>query len=248
VLLWSTWAARRDSLRGLLLWTAALFYLAYSYAYYVLSPEFNVLYLAYIAIVAMSLYGCLYLLINTDAEAVAARFSASTSVRVVSAFLMTLSIGLGLAWVAMIVSYLTSGATPSRVSLVVWPMDLVVAFPAMFWGGLWLWRRQPLGYAVATVLLVKAGLLGVTLVVNTSLASTFWGVAPDPAVPVYAIGGLGGVALAAQYLRSLDRPHPPAPLAEAATGAPDEAAPKWADLARRPRTPRSRRRRTGQWS
>ena len=27
-------------------------------------------------------------------------------------------------------------------------MDLVVAFPAMFWGVLWLCRRQPLGYAV----------------------------------------------------------------------------------------------------
>jgi len=50
----------------------------------VLSPEFNVLYLAYIAIVAMSLYGCLYLLISTDAQAVAARFSARTPVRVAS--------------------------------------------------------------------------------------------------------------------------------------------------------------------
>jgi hypothetical protein len=67
LLLWSVWAARRGSLRGLLLWTAALFYLAYSYsyAYYVLSPESNVLCLAYIAIAAMSLYGCLYLLIST---------------------------------------------------------------------------------------------------------------------------------------------------------------------------------------
>jgi hypothetical protein len=224
LLLWSVWSARAGSLRGLLLWTAALFYLAYSYAYYVLSPEFNGLYLVYIAIVAMSLYGCLYLLINTDAEVVAARFSAGTSARVASAFLMTLSVGLGLAWVAMIVSHLTSGTAPSRVSQVVWPMDLVVAFPAMFWGGLWLWRRQPLGYTVATVLLVKAGLLGVTLVVNTWLATTFWGVAPDAAVPVYALGGLGGVALAASYLRSLDRSHPPAPVADA-TGAPTSRRP-----------------------
>ena len=194
LLLGSVWATRRGSLRGLLLWTAALFYLAYSYAYYVLSPEFNVLYLAYIGIVAMSLYGCLYLLISTDAQAVAARFSARTPVRVASAFLMTLSLGLGLAWVSMIVSHLTSGATPSRVSQVVWPMDLVVAFPAMFWGGVWLWRRQPLGYAVATVLLIKGGLLGLTLVVNTWLAST-WGRRPGGAGP--AIGGLGGVAPAA---------------------------------------------------
>src|SRR5438445_11381574 len=106
----------------------------------------------------------------------------------------------------MIVSHLASGTTPSRVERVVWPMDLVVAFPAMFWGGLWLWRRQPLGYAVAVVLLIKAGLLGVTLVVNTWLGSTFWGVAPDPAVPVYAIVGLRGLALAVQCCRTPDPP------------------------------------------
>jgi hypothetical protein len=72
----------------------------------------------------------------------------------------------------------------------------------------------------------------VTLVVNTWLASTFGGVAPDPAVPVYAIGGLGGVALAAHYLRSLDCPHPPAPSAKAATGAPDEGGAQGGDLMR----------------
>jgi hypothetical protein len=221
LLLWSVWATRRGSLRGLLLWTASLFYVAYSYAYYALDPEFNVLYLAYIAIVAMSLYGCLYLLLSTDADAVAARLAAHAPARLAGAFLMALPVGLGLLWVVMIVSHLASGATPSRVNQVVWPMDLIVAFPAMFWGGLWLWRRQPLGYAVATVLLIKGGLLGVTLVVNTWLAATFWGVPPDPVVPVYALGGLGGLALAAQYLRSLERPHPRAP---AATGAPVGAA------------------------
>ena len=208
LLLWSVRAARRGSLRGLLLWTAVLFYVAYSYAYYALNPEFNVLYLAYIAIVAMGLYGCLYLLLSTDADAVAARFTARTPVRLAGGFLMVLPVGLGLAWVAMIVSHLVTGAAPSRVNQVVWPMDLIVAFPAMFWGGLWLWRRQPLGYLVAAVLLIEGGLLGVTLVVNTWLATTFWGASVDPAVPVYALGGLGGLALAAQYLRHL-RPQPP---------------------------------------
>jgi hypothetical protein len=47
--------AQRGSLRGLLLWAGALFYFAYSYSYYVLSPEFNALYVAYLAIVSMSL-------------------------------------------------------------------------------------------------------------------------------------------------------------------------------------------------
>ena len=84
-------------------------------------------------------------------------------------------------------------------------MDLIVAFPAMFWAGLWLWRRRALGYSVAGVLLIKSGLLGVTLVVNSWLATTFWRVPADPALPVYAIGGLGGLWLAFQYLRNLDR-------------------------------------------
>ena len=207
LLLWSLRAARRGSLRGLLMWTAGLFYVAYSYAYYALSPEFNVLYPAYLATVAMSLYGCLYLLLSVDAHEVAARFSAKTPVRLAGGFLMVLAVGLGLAWLAMIVSHLASGATPSRVNQVVWPMDLIVAFPAMFWGGLWLWRRQPLGYLVAPVLLVKGGLLGVTLVVNTWLATSFWAAPPDPAMPVYAIGGLGGLALAVQCLRNLEPRH-----------------------------------------
>jgi hypothetical protein len=79
----------------------------------------------------------------------------------------------------------------------------------MFWGGLWLWRRRPLGYAMAPVLLLKGGLLGVTLVANTWLATTFWGVPADPALPAYAIGGLGGLALGAQYLRNLQPARPP---------------------------------------
>ena len=81
-------------------------------------------------------------------------------------------------------AHLSTGQVPSRVDQVVWPMDLVVAFPGMFWAGLWLWRRQPLGYVVAAVLLVKAGLLGVTLVVNTWIATTLWDAAADPMLPV----------------------------------------------------------------
>jgi hypothetical protein len=203
LLLGAVWATRRDSLRGLLLWQAALFYVAYSYSYYVLNPEFNVLYLAYIAIVSMSVYGFVYLLVSTDAEAVRARFSAGTPVRVVGGFLMAIPLLLSAAWVAMVISHLASGAVPNRVNQVVWAMDLVVAFPALFWGGVWIWRRQALGYLVAAVLLVKGGSVGLTLVVNTYLA-TLWGLAPDPMVPVYAVGGVLGLGLAFVYLRHVD--------------------------------------------
>lgn len=113
----------------------------------------------------------------------------------------------------MILADLSSGKMPSRIEQVVWSMDLVVAFPAMFWAGVWLWRKQPLGYVVAAILLVKAGLLGVTLAVNTWIATTFWNSAADPMVPVYALGGCGGLALAWWYLRHV-RPASMTPLNE----------------------------------
>ena len=81
-------------------------------------------------------------------------------------------------------------------------MDLVLALPAMFWGGVWLWRRCDLGYLVAAPLLVKAAAVGLTLVVNTWLA-TRWGVPVDPMLPAYAAVGLGGFALSVLYLRSV---------------------------------------------
>src|SRR5581483_7712677 len=210
LLLGSMWLARRGSLRGLLLWPGALFYFAYSYAYYLLSPEFNVLYLAYIAVVSTSAYALLYLLLSINAEAVRARFSERTPTRLAGSFLAVMALLIAGRWVAMIVSDLASGTAPSRVDLGVWPMDLGVAFPAMFWGGVWLWRKEPLGYLAGGLLLVKAASVGLTLVVNTWLV-IHWGVPADPMLPAYAAVGVGGIILTVAYLRGVAPTVPRAP-------------------------------------
>jgi hypothetical protein len=202
LLLGSLALARRGSLRGLLLWMGVLFYIAYSYAYYPLSPEFNALYLVYIVIVSASLYSLVYLLLSVNAEAVQARFSARTPVRLIGGFMMVMALLLTLKWVSTIIGTLADGAIPTHVQLVVWPLDLIVALPALFWGGLWLWRRHPLGYLVTGLLLLKAAFVGVTLVVDTWLV-TLWGQPLDPTLPAYAVIGLGGLFLTAMYLRCI---------------------------------------------
>jgi len=202
LLLGSMSLARRGSLGGLLAWMGALFYIAYSYAYYPLSPEFNALYLAYIAIVSTSLYSLVYLLVSVNAHGVQARFSSRTPVRLIGGFMMVMALALTLKWVSAIVGMLAGGAPPTRVQLVVWPLDLIVALPALFWGGLWLWRRQPMGYVVAGLLLLKATFVGITLVVDTWLV-TLWGQPIDPMLPAYAVIGLGGLFFTAIYLRCI---------------------------------------------
>jgi menaquinone-dependent protoporphyrinogen oxidase len=205
LLLGSVWLTRRGSLRGLLVWLGALFYVAYSYAYYLLHPEFNVLYLAYVTIVAASGYALLYLLLGTDAEAVRSRFSERTPVRPIGGFMAVMALVLTLKWVGMIVVALDAGVMPPHKELVVWPMDLAIALPALFWGGVWLWRRQALGYLVGGLLLVKATFLGLTLVVNSWLV-TFWGEALDPMVPAYALIGLGSGYFTFLYLHGVRTP------------------------------------------
>jgi hypothetical protein len=203
LLLGALWQTRRGSLRALLVWMAALFYFAYSYSYYLLSPEFNALYLAYIAIVSMSGYGLLYLLLSVDPVGIRQRFSTRTPVRLAGGFLVLMALLMGMKWVTAIIGSLTSGPPPTQVELGVYPMDLVIAFPAMLWGGVWLWRKDPLGFLVGTVLLLKAAGVGVGLVVATWLV-TLWGVPIDPMAPVYALVGAGGAALAVAYLRSIE--------------------------------------------
>jgi hypothetical protein len=200
LLIASMWLTRRGSLRGLLVWLGALVYVAYSYAYYLISPEFNILYLGYILIVSMSGYCLLYLLLGIDAQAVRSQFSRGTPVRLVGGFLALMALLMTFKWVSSIVLALGTQTPPAAKDLGVWPMDLVVAFPAMFWGGIWLWRRHPLGYVVGALLLIKAASVGLTLVVLTWLV-TLWGEPPDPMVPVYAAIGLGGIVLSVVYLR-----------------------------------------------
>jgi hypothetical protein len=207
VLLVSVGLARRGSVRGLLVWVGALFYVAYSYLYYPLNPEFNALYLAYLAIVSASGYGLVALLLEIDAPAVRARFAARTPTRALGGFMAAMGLLFAANWVAAILGHLAAGTTPSRVDLTVWPLDLIVALPALFWGGVWLWRRQPWGYVVGGLLLLKMALLGPTLVLNSWLV-TLWGRPLDPMAPFYALVGLGGLAGLVVYLRCLapDRP------------------------------------------
>jgi hypothetical protein len=201
LLIGAAWSTRRGSVRGLLVWLGALFYITYSYAYYVLSPEFNLLYPAYLTIVSASLYCLVYLLLSIDKAVVKSRFARGTPTRLTGGFMMVMALLLAIKWVTSMMSALSGDEMlVTHKNLVVWAMDLVVALPALFWGGMWLWRRDALGFVVAGMLLLKAAFVGITLVVDTWVM-TLWGEASDPMLPAYAFIGVGGLVLLAAYLR-----------------------------------------------
>jgi hypothetical protein len=166
----SAWSARRGSIRGLLCWIGALFYLAYFWFFHVVGVQFGPLLPAHIVIVSIGMFGALYLFVGLNAEALKSCFSVRLQVRSIAVFLMGTAAAFAVAWLVLIVSRARSGEGLDSVTRLVVAVDGVVLLPLMFFGGLWLWRREPLGYVLAAMLLVKSVATFLTLAV-TSLAA-----------------------------------------------------------------------------
>jgi hypothetical protein len=183
-----------------------LFYVAYSYCFYVAGAPFTPLFPAYIAVVSMGGYGALFLLFATDAPIARSRVRATLPVRATAIFLMTLAVGFAGLWVALIGASVVAGRALDLVSRTVIALDGVVLLPLLFVGGLWLWRQEPVGYVVAGLLLVKTTLTFVTLLVATAVTAA-WGIAVDPGqTAAFAVSLVVGSVLLARYLRALDGP------------------------------------------
>ena len=202
LLVGSAWLARRGSLRGTLCWMGAFFYIAYSYYFYVVGGRFTAHFPIYIALVSMGTYGSLAVLFSLDLRRLASRFE-GTPVRTTSAYFMITALSFAGLWLSAIESSLRTGTTLDAVSRAVIAVDGVVLLPLLFYGGRALLRRDPLGYALAGLLLVKATATFLTLIVTTAVAAQ-WGRSIDLVQTTsYVLGFAGATVLLVWYLRSI---------------------------------------------
>jgi hypothetical protein len=185
--------ARRGSLAGLLLWPGALFYVAYDYGYYALGVPYGWFFIPYIALVSASLFATGILVAGIDGRAVRERIGQDVPARTTGGFLVALALLFTTLWCALNVSALASGQEVDPVLRVVTTMDLGLQLPALFAGGVLLWRRAALGYVVCGGLLVQAaaylaGLSALTLLQESLAALPFDAVA---VLPGFVVGGVG---------------------------------------------------------
>jgi hypothetical protein len=210
LLVGAAWLARSGSTVGLLAWAGALFYVAYSYYFYVVGG-FNALFLVYVAIVATSLYGLLALVLAIDADVLAARMGPDLPRRRVSAFFAVIVGLFALLWGGMSIGLAISGGQLDPVAHLVVAIDGAVLLPILGAAALKLWRRAPWGIVLGGVLLVKVAATGLTLAFTQAL-SLVWAGVIDPSQAflfiVFALMAIGAIALAILYARAIDRaPH-----------------------------------------
>jgi hypothetical protein len=159
---------RIGSLRGGLLLTGTLAYFAYNYGSLAFGAAYNNLFLVYIALVAASLLALAVALTSFDIPALPMHFSAQLPRRSISVFLILSGAVLYAAWLGMIIlPALWQGKAPDELGAYTTAMtialDLGLLAPALIVSGFLLRQRTPIGYLLASILLVFSVVLGVQL-------------------------------------------------------------------------------------
>ena len=127
LLLGSMWLARRGKLLGLLCWPGVLLYVLYIYVSYAIGVPFNVLFLVYVLLVALSAYTLIGLVASIDAAAVRQRLAGAVPERVAGGILVALAILFSLMNLAEIVAALTGPAPDYLLAYPVWISDFIVS-------------------------------------------------------------------------------------------------------------------------
>jgi hypothetical protein len=159
VLVWAGVRSSRGSLAAHLLWLGLLFYLAYSYAIYLIGWPQNRAFLLYVVVVLISTAALVDGLVRVSPSHVRPAF-AGLHTRGLGWFFVVV----GVAFVGLWLSDVGPSALGSRPPVNVGPggtpyavyvLDLTIALPAVIATGVMLLRRHPIAEVVAGVVLVK---------------------------------------------------------------------------------------------
>jgi len=158
--------ARRGSIAASIVWAGLLLHIAYFYYFYVGGVQFGPLFLVHIAIVSVSLFALLSLVLRTDADRVRRYCEPDLRPGVTAGFLLFVGLAFAGVWIADTIMRLRDGRSLDLVARAVYSADLIVILPAMVATGVGLQRSRPWAFVWAGVLLTNLVAVMITLAVT----------------------------------------------------------------------------------
>lgn len=199
--------SRSGSLRGHLLLTGALGYFLYTYGSMSFLTAFNPLFLVYVALFSLSLFGFILSMMNLDVNQVAGQISDGFPRRAVSIYFIVIAIFLSLAWLKLVTVPSLTWTPPygleSAITLVIQALDLGIIVPVSFITASLLTRKSGWGYVLAAVLLIKIIMMGAALI--AMIISQFLAGVEIPVVTsiFFVLIGISGIIFGMITLRSV---------------------------------------------
>lgn len=197
----------RGSARAQAIWLGLLGYICYTYTGATVAFAFNRLFLVYVALFSLSVFGLVSAAASIDVARVARSFGAGVPRRSVSIFLGVIGLLLTVLWLGQTVPPMIQGTVPESVKLAesptmfVYGLDLGIIVPLAFLAAYWLWRREAWGYLLAGVVLIKAAAMGVALLSMTWFSAQAGLEIHMELVASYLLIAVGGVAMSVWFFR-----------------------------------------------
>jgi hypothetical protein len=170
LLLISFWTYRRGLVSGKILLTGTLLFFLYNFGSLALGAAYNNLFLIYILLTMTTFFGATGLLMSFDLQTFPNLSSERGPRRGISIFLIISGVALFCIWLflSILPAWLANGAPAelaSYTTIITFVVDLGIIAPALVIAGILFQRREPLGYMLASVLLIFIDVLGTSLLV-----------------------------------------------------------------------------------
>ena len=160
--------SRKETLRGHLLLTGALGYFLYTYGAMSFLTAFNPLFLVYVALFSLSLFGFILSIMNLNVDEVVRHISDGFPRRAVSIYFIVIAVFLSLAWLKLATVPSLTWTPPygleSAITLVIQALDLGVIVPVSIVTATLLLKKSGWGFVLSAVLLIKVIMMGAALI------------------------------------------------------------------------------------
>jgi hypothetical protein len=199
--------SRKGTLRGQLLLTGALGYFLYTYGAMCFLTAFNPLFLVYVALFSLSLFGFILAMMNLNVDEVARHIAEGFPRRAISIYFIVIAVFLSLAWLRVVAVPSLTWTPPygleSAITLVIQAIDLGVIVPVSFITARLLSKKSGWGYVLASVLLIKIIMMGAALIAMI-ISQLMAGVEIDPVVSViFVLISASGIVLGINTLKNV---------------------------------------------
>jgi len=160
ILLITSFYAWRKSKLGLLIWSGAIFYLAYSYAIYSFGLHFNRFFVVYCLILGLSFYSLVYFVLSSLQENVTEWFLKKGSTKSTGIFLISIAVLFYIIWLSELIPSIRMNEIPKSITesgLLINPvhvLDLAICLPALLLTGIALIKNKSIGFLLAPTMLI----------------------------------------------------------------------------------------------
>jgi len=211
ILLVTTYFVWNHSLRGYLVWLGAHLYLVYAFAIYAFAVHFQFLFLAYVAVLGLSVYTFFGGLMAARPDTLAPALAGNPRARMASALLFVIGVLFAALWLSEIVPNLVAGTIPPSLAETALPtnpvyvLDLALLLPGMIVTAVLLWRQRFTGYLMAVPLLIFAITMGLGILATFAVSALRGLPYSMPAGAIIGIIVVLGILFSWLFLRDVNR-------------------------------------------